>query len=125
MVLLVLLLLSVLFASAVTSLSIPNKNVCKTKECAVAAKFILDRMNSTVDPCDDFYEFACGKFASQIVNKSTSVFSDAAEEMAEHGQTALKKLHANSPKYFWQLRHYVEKCQKQGMLIIIRCKPSL
>lgn len=111
-----LLLVSVFIAAAVTGLSVPDKNVCKTKECAAAAKFILDRMNATVDPCDDFYEFACGKFASQVVNKSQSLFSVAAKEMAVQGENVLKKLQANSPKYLWQLRHYIEKCQKNGNL---------
>lgn len=35
---------------------------CQTVECIQAASHILNYINPTVDPCDDFYKFACGKF---------------------------------------------------------------
>lgn len=37
-------------------------NVCMTKGCVKASAQILDLFDENVDPCDNFYEFACGKF---------------------------------------------------------------
>lgn len=37
-------------------------NICITKGCVKASALILDLLDETIDPCDDFYEFACGKF---------------------------------------------------------------
>jgi len=34
--------------------------VCLTPECAVAAAGIIQAMDITADPCEDFYRFACG-----------------------------------------------------------------
>lgn len=36
-----------------------GNNVCLTKECHDASANILKTMNPDVDPCDNFYEYAC------------------------------------------------------------------
>ncbi|XP_029660961.1 neprilysin-like isoform X2 [Formica exsecta] len=37
-------------------------NVCKNQECEKIAKVISESMDKSLDPCDDFYEYACGKW---------------------------------------------------------------
>ena len=44
------------------------------KDCIQAAEEILSRMDETVDPCEDFYEFACGRFI-----RNTTVPNDQLE----------------------------------------------
>lgn len=38
---------------------------CSTLSCVHAAATIIQKLNTQVDPCDDFYEFACGSFIEQ------------------------------------------------------------
>lgn len=45
-----------------TTVKINGTNICMTKGCVKAAAMILDLLDENVDPCENFYEFACGKF---------------------------------------------------------------
>ncbi|GIY26954.1 endothelin-converting enzyme 1 [Caerostris extrusa] len=42
------------------------QRICYSKECVVAANFILENMDVTADPCEDFYTFSCGKWIRQF-----------------------------------------------------------
>ncbi|XP_076072982.1 membrane metallo-endopeptidase-like 1 isoform X1 [Mytilus galloprovincialis] len=39
--------------------------VCETSDCIHQAASVLSRMNTNANPCEDFYEFACGGFLHQ------------------------------------------------------------
>ncbi|EGI67062.1 Endothelin-converting enzyme 1 [Acromyrmex echinatior] len=37
--------------------------VCQSQECKKIAQIITESMDKSVNPCDDFYEYACGKWS--------------------------------------------------------------
>ena len=41
--------------------------VCLTEGCVVNAADLLKQMDRKVDPCQDFYKFACGGFIADTV----------------------------------------------------------
>lgn len=41
--------------------TISDDDVCLTPGCVHAASKMLEQMDPLVEPCDDFYNFACGK----------------------------------------------------------------
>lgn len=44
------------------------KKMCETAGCVKAASKVLKYLDENVDPCDNFYEFACGKYLQEISN---------------------------------------------------------
>ena len=54
--------LSAVLALTGDQVAVGQNIYCLSKECVTAAADILNRMNSTADPCNDFYKFTCGKF---------------------------------------------------------------
>lgn len=44
-----------------------NDDVCLTPGCISAAAKVFENLDESIDPCDDFYEFACGKFLRDTV----------------------------------------------------------
>lgn len=41
------------------------QKTCASKECLFAAVDMLKQLNQTVDPCEDFYEYACGGWETE------------------------------------------------------------
>lgn len=53
--------------STVTDSDVDNDEICFTQACIETSANILRQMDQTVDPCDDFYQFACGTFLRETV----------------------------------------------------------
>ena len=47
--------------------SAPGNPVCLSESCVVNAADLLKQMDRKVDPCQDFYKFACGGFIANTV----------------------------------------------------------
>ena len=46
---------------------LPKTNICLKRECIAASHRLFEYMDDTVNPCDDFYQFACGGFQQKQV----------------------------------------------------------
>ena len=44
-----------------------GEEVCLTESCVIAASNLLQQLDRTVDPCHDFYRFACGGYIDKTV----------------------------------------------------------
>ena len=40
--------------------------ICNTPGCVKAAYTLLQNMDSTAEPCEDFYQYACGGFEEKV-----------------------------------------------------------
>eukprot|EP00102_Acyrthosiphon_pisum_P014814 XP_008185066.2 PREDICTED: neprilysin-11-like [Acyrthosiphon pisum] len=67
-----------------------NENTfCFTPGCVKAAASVINNMNVSVNPCDDFYEFACGNFIKYTIIDDDKPFQTT---FSIAGDTLLNKL---------------------------------
>ncbi|XP_077300834.1 endothelin-converting enzyme homolog [Arctopsyche grandis] len=74
-VILVILFIIVIIVSIYYAYEKKNK-VCESRECIRSAANLLMSMDQSVDPCDDFFEYACGNWAEDHPQPDFSVSYD-------------------------------------------------
>eukprot|EP00090_Calanus_glacialis_P001950 TRINITY_DN11456_c0_g1_i3.p1 TRINITY_DN11456_c0_g1~~TRINITY_DN11456_c0_g1_i3.p1 ORF type:complete len:946 (-),score=146.68 TRINITY_DN11456_c0_g1_i3:85-2922(-) len=68
-------------------------NMCLSESCVMAAGTILTSMDRTVDPCDDFYQFACGGWAQ----RSQSLNMDRFQAIDKRNQNIIRSILEGAP----------------------------
>ena len=73
------------FSAASTAITKDMSNYCMTPGCIKAASDVLENMDESVNPCHDFYQFACGGFIKKTVipedRTRMSTFSVLSDEL--------------------------------------------
>ncbi|KAK9500250.1 hypothetical protein O3M35_001543 [Rhynocoris fuscipes] len=100
-------------------------NVCFKEECIHTASYLLDAMDLTTEPCDDFYQFVCGKFRKQTIpddKESVSTFNTISEIVKSQLRTIVSEpfqpdepRHLKNPKNLYQLCMDKEKIEQNGL----------
>lgn len=67
---------------------------CSTAECKETADFITDALNTSVNPCDNFYEYACGGFKKHPIPDG-SYSLDNFSSLSKKIMTQIKELLLN------------------------------
>lgn len=70
-----------------------DENVCLSPGCVHAASKMLEQMDQTVEPCDDFYSFACGQYVEETIipddKVSVNAFSVISDKLQEQLRTII------------------------------------
>lgn len=98
-----------------------QSSICETPGCIEAAANVLDFLDESVDPCNNFYEFACGNFLkkARIPPEKTEVstFSVIGDLITNQLQTILNEpLHLNESKAVKLAKNYYQSCMNQSII---------
>ncbi|XP_070562164.1 neprilysin-like [Ptychodera flava] len=69
-----------------------DNKFCLTAHCAMMAGAMAGRMNMEVDPCDDFFEFSCGRWKKRTVVPEDRSFLATFSELRNDLDAMLKDL---------------------------------
>ncbi|KAK0098161.1 hypothetical protein PV326_010738 [Microctonus aethiopoides] len=88
--------------------------VCETKTCHEASRRMLSSMNRDVDPCNDFYQFACGSFRDREYRQFSSSFGSLQRQVDRKIQTLLANETGKMVGTFEKLGHFYSSCITHG-----------
>ncbi|GMR39135.1 hypothetical protein PMAYCL1PPCAC_09330, partial [Pristionchus mayeri] len=96
-------------------------DLCLTPDCVRLAANYLNNMNADARPCDDFYEFACGRYSNSKVipehEKKVTVLNEMTSGLNRHLKRILEGArdgNETSPLAF--ARTYYESCMDSAAL---------
>ncbi|XP_067139379.1 endothelin-converting enzyme 1-like [Centruroides vittatus] len=98
------------------NLNFPKEEICLTSVCKNEAGRILQNMDNSVNPCDDFYSFTCGSYY-----KYKDVYSDWINPLTElRGyvkflqKETLEKQEEGLPNYVEKVKMYYQSCLRKS-----------
>ncbi|XP_049945688.1 neprilysin-2 isoform X2 [Schistocerca serialis cubense] len=98
------------------------QDVCLTPGCVHAASEVLDKLDPSVDPCDDFYQYSCGSYlrTTNIPDDKSSVntFSAINDQLLEKLRTAIEEEDTEGvvPRSFQLARKLYSACMNKSLI---------
>ncbi|KAB0797722.1 hypothetical protein PPYR_08715 [Photinus pyralis] len=118
---LILLIALIIALAVVAHRKSKSEEICNTAGCVRAASKIINTMNARLDPCTDFYEFACGNFIRDTVipddRMEISPFTEAGN-MLEQQLRALYSapITADDIRPFVLLKTFYQSCMNNSAI---------
>ncbi|XP_015126328.1 membrane metallo-endopeptidase-like 1 [Diachasma alloeum] len=94
----------IIFAVLAVALPLPGESelmkphVCLTEECQEIAQMYAETMNETVDPCENFYKYSCGGWASKNLIPDYVAFWDRSISTHRAHEKLLKSMLESPPE---------------------------
>ncbi|XP_055296722.1 neprilysin-2-like [Sitodiplosis mosellana] len=96
-------------------------DVCLTPECIHAASLMLDQMDETVEPCDEFYNFACGNFLKETMIPDEKILINTFSKIDDKLQESLHalisdKVNPNDSAPFNMVKNLYKACMNRTLI---------
>ncbi|XP_061180117.1 endothelin-converting enzyme 1-like [Saccostrea echinata] len=93
-----------------------QNQLCVSPPCLKSASYVVSNLNTSVQPCDNFYRYACGRFKTEHPLDSETSSITVYSNMYYHNEEKLKKILESpivrSQDYSTErkLKHYFSSC---------------
>lgn len=98
-----------------------HRNICTSEICAKESERIVNSLDVSVDPCENFYEFVCGKYMHDTIlpedKFKDSAFSQVQDQIDAQVRTALfTDPQPDEPNAFKLAKMFTKICMDEKML---------
>jgi len=87
-----------------------SDNLCLSEECILAASTVLSSLDRTADPCEDFYQFACGGWIQKSVSSNTDRFNLVDKRNQKSIQRILESTKPDDPPAYLKAKDFYKSC---------------
>ncbi|KAJ8668512.1 hypothetical protein QAD02_010175 [Eretmocerus hayati] len=99
----------------------PDTDICLTPGCVHTASSILSNMDLDVEPCDDFYKFACGNFLKNTVipddKTSVNTFSVISDNLQKQLRSNIEEEpKPGDPRAFKLVKILYDACMNKSLI---------
>ncbi|XP_012940735.1 endothelin-converting enzyme homolog [Aplysia californica] len=99
----------------------PPEGTCLTEECVSAASRLKSYMDDSVEPCNNFYEYACGGWLKKQVLEPDELKKDVGTSIGDANRIKIKSLlevssRANDSDYKVKPRAFYKACINEDKL---------
>lgn len=107
-----------------------DEDVCLSPGCVHAASKMLEHMDQTIEPCDDFYNFACGQYVEDTIipddKVSVNAFSVISDKLQEQLRTIITApVEDDEIEPFKMVKKLYIACMNKSKLTLILSDSSL
>lgn len=98
-----------------------DDDICLTPGCIHAASHALDNIDDSIEPCDDFYNFACGNFIKNTVipddKVSINTFSKIGDQLQEQLRSLISaKMDETNSAPFNMAKQLYKACMNKSLI---------
>ncbi|XP_028817626.1 neprilysin-like isoform X5 [Denticeps clupeoides] len=97
-----------------------SDGICTTADCTQSAARLLENMDSKVDPCNNFYEYACGGWLKKNIIPETSsrysTFDILRHELAVELKGVLERQDSSSSSALIKARTLYKSCTNESLI---------
>ncbi|XP_066258701.1 neprilysin-2 isoform X4 [Euwallacea similis] len=98
-----------------------SQKLCVSPGCIHTASRVLEYMDQSVDPCDDFYQFTCGNFIKKTIipddKSSVTSFSLISDELQEQLRKMIEEpIKADEPQPFQLTKKLYKACMNKTLI---------
>ncbi|XP_063700795.1 neprilysin-2-like [Culicoides brevitarsis] len=109
---------------------LPRQKPCETDSCMTALCQMRSKMDQTVDPCDDFYEFACAKYDRETAipddKVSMTIFNHFGDKLVKQILELLQEpIGEREIKPFRQSKELFQKCMNTSAIELAAGTPIM